>query len=343
MSNGSRETFDPIAPRLGSLALLAAVLSVAACHAESPTQPLPSASSPGPATASAVVTVTPPPSASSAPPVASVAPPPARDTARGGQLFDKWKLPGFKADDAKTKGKADGTGGPKNDGTLLASDGKPLLNTGHDYRLKNLFGWDLRGKSGIYGPDLMKKDFVLGVNLLEGKQTEAELVTLLSGGSAEIPAFAAVLDPAQLADVAAFIIGVRDRTLVHPADVFELAKSSPGNYKLRAGGDGERGKALFTARCAGCHGDDGTTLLFDDAEFSLGTHARQKAYEDWLKILNGQPGTAMGRQLQGDNAQMTRELLDLFAALCDRKAFPKGKAKGKDVPDADPRCGAYLK
>jgi mono/diheme cytochrome c family protein len=321
-------------------------LSAIACRAESPSQPLPSAVSVESSAPTGATTATAVPVASvssSALPTATVAPPPARDTVRGGQLFDKWKVEGFKADDAKTKDKADGTGGPKNDGTLLASNGKPLLNTGHDYRLKNLFGWDLRGKAGIYGPDMMKKDYVLGVNLLEGKQTEAELVSLLSAGTSEIPAFSAVLDPSQLADVAAFIVGVRDRTLVHPADVFDLAKGSPGNYKLRAGGDPARGKALFTSRCAGCHGPDGTKMLFDDSEFSLGTHSRQKAYEDWTKILNGQPGTAMGRQLEGDNKQMTQELLDLFAALCDRKAFPKGSAKGKDVADKDPRCGAYLK
>ena len=42
-----------------------------------------------------------------------------------------------------------------------------------------------------------------------------------------------------------------------------------------------------------------------------------------------------------DVEQFTQALLDLFAAGCDRKRYPKGKSD--DVPDADPRCGAYLK
>ncbi len=319
------------------------VLSLVSCRAESPTQPQPSA------TASAVPTVAATTAPSSVPVVvtaSATAKPieaPVRDNIKGGQDFDKWVAEGFKPDDAKTKGKADGTGGPNKDGTLLSQDGKPVLNDGHDYRLKNLFGWDLRGKAGIYGPDMMNKSYVVDLNLLERKDSEADLAAWLKSGTKNVPAFGSVMSDAQLADMAAFIVGVRDRKLVHPADVFELKKGSPANYVLRPGGNADTGKALYKERCASCHGEDGTTFLFDDKEFSLGTHARQKAYEDWLKILNGQPRTAMGRQLKGDNKQMTQELLDLFAALCDRKAFPKGPAKGKDVPDADPRCGKYLR
>jgi hypothetical protein len=52
----------------------------------------------------------------------------------------------------------------------------------------------------------------------------------------------------------------------------------------------------------------------------------------------------MGRQVRGASAaSMIRELLDLFAALCDRRAFPRGAASGPDVTDGDPRCGAYLR
>ena len=71
----------------------------------------------------------------------------------GGRLFDRWaQKETFVADDKKTPDAADGRGGPFGDGTLPGADGQPLRNTGHDYRLKNVFGWDLRGASGIYGP-----------------------------------------------------------------------------------------------------------------------------------------------------------------------------------------------
>ncbi len=79
-------------------------------------------------------------------------------------------------------------------------------------------------------------------------------------------------------------------------------------------------------------------------EFSLGSRARQKAYEDWFKILSGQPGTPMGRQVRGATAEaMSQELLDVLTALCDRQTYPLGKVKGKGVPDGDPRCGAALR
>src|SRR5690606_15940608 len=103
-------------------------------------------------------------------------------------------------------------------------------------------------------------------------------------------------------------------------------------------------KQLYAKRCAGCHGPGGTKLLLDDGEYSLGSHARQKAYEDWLKILNGQPHTKMKRFLEGaSGVELGQEVLDLLAALCDRAAFPVGDATEPDVAEGDPRCGDYLR
>ncbi len=333
------------------VAPLAVLLAITSCQpAASPTDPLatsaPEATTSVTATAAPEVTTAPTASASAAPAVSAV--PSGPTPGLGGRLFDKFYgdssyKGGFKPDSAKTKGKADGSGGPNGDGTLL-SGGKPMLNdAGHDYRLKNLFGWDLKGKDGIYGPAFMNKPYVVKQNLLSGKATPAELVAMLKKGDAGLPSYAGALDDEALAAIAEFVVATRDRKLVHPDDVFELKKGSPNNYVLKPGGDATRGKALIKERCSACHGDDGTKELFDDGEFSLGSHARQKAYEDWLKISAGQPGSPMGAQLRGSPSEMTKELLDIFAALCDRTAFPLGKAKGKDVPNGDPRCGAYLK
>jgi hypothetical protein len=50
----------------------------------------------------------------------------------------------------------------------------------------------------------------------------------------------------------------------------------------------------------------------------------------------------MTRQItETGGAQQSQAVLDLFAALCDRKAFP-ALENGKDVPDGDVRCGSYL-
>jgi mono/diheme cytochrome c family protein len=326
--------------QLQTAALSALLLSAAigACASGPPPQP----TSPAAAPAVQAPSTTTSPAKPAAPPAAPI-------DALGGRLFDRFVAAGdargFEPDRASTKGVADGRGGPDGHGTLRLGTGAPLLNdAGHDYRMKNLFGWDLRGKHGIYGPAYMDKPYAVSKDLLAGKETREEVAALLAKGDAEIPAFGAVLTPEQLDAIAAFVVGVRDGALPHPDMVFELRKSSPGNYVLRPGGDATRGKALFAERCSGCHGDDGTGVLFDDGAYSLGSHARQKAYEDWLKIMNGQPGTGMKRQLRGATAQeMTGELLDLFAALCDRAAFPAGEATGGDVKDGYPRCGAYLK
>lgn len=273
---------------------------------------------------------------------------PVYDDAHGGRIFDRWTTEThaetFAADSKQTRGVADGRGGPRGDGTLVLTDGRALLNDdGHDYRFKNLFGWDMRGRSGIYGPAHMNKPFVLGEDLLAWAGNIDDVANVLENGDASVPAFGAVLSRPDLEALAAFIVRVRDHTLPQPSDIFTLTSAAQGHYALREGGDRERGRALYASRCAGCHGADGTSHLFDDGELSLGMHARQEAYEDWLKILNGQPGTRMGRQVEGDAQAMATQIVDLFAALCDRAAFPRGAATGEDVPDGDPRCGAYLR
>ncbi|WP_437316545.1 hypothetical protein [Sorangium sp. So ce385] len=217
-------------------------------------------------------------------------------------------------------------------------------DAGHDYRLKNFFGWDLKGREGIYGPSAMAKGYAVSRNLLGGRETQEELVLLFTKGDREIPAYGDVLTPPQIEAMAAFVTGVRDGALPHPDQIFTVKPPAQGHYALLPGGDAARGKAHIKERCTSCHGDDGTKVLFDDGAYSLGSHARQKAYEDWFKILNGQPGSPMERQVRGSTGkEMAQEILDILAALCDRGAFPPGKATAKDVADGDGRCGAYLK
>lgn len=69
----------------------------------------------------------------------------------GGRLFDRWYDEidaDFVPDDSKTP-EVDGRGGPNGNGTVNGADGRPIANTGHDYRLKNLFGWDMRVAPGV--------------------------------------------------------------------------------------------------------------------------------------------------------------------------------------------------
>jgi hypothetical protein len=269
------------------------------------------------------------------------------DTARGGRLFDNWvsekKLQEeFEPDPPKTP-ELDGKGGPNRNGTLSNGFGRALPNTGHDYRLKNLFGWDLRGSQGIYGPSHQKKSFVLAESLLDGPRTEQQIGRWLKSGDENLPAYGSMLDGRDLRDLAAFIAAVRERRLPRPDDIFTLDAATPKNYRLKPGANPGRGAALVAKRCSACHGPNGTNIEIDGTE-SIGSISRTNGYEVWLKIINGHPGSPMKSQLlkgDGDAAARAGVVLDILAALCDRKRFPK--PAGEDVADGDPRCGDYLR
>jgi mono/diheme cytochrome c family protein len=205
-----------------------------------------------------------------------------------------------------------------------------------------LFGWDLRGKNGIYGPDYQNKSFVLAHDLLADTRPVAELRSWLERGAADVPAFGQVLDARDLDELVTFVDRTRKGELARPDAIFRLEKSAPKGFVLNPGGDAERGAKLYADTCANCHGADGTKLPIDETE-SVGTLSRSAGYEIWFKIAHGHPGSSMLRQVNGANgAEQAAKILDLLAALCDRKAFP-GLAASKDVPAGDPRCGAYLR
>lgn len=240
---------------------------------------------------------------------------------RGGRAYDQWR-----ADPAARKA--------------------TLPDAPHQYRLKNLYGWDLRGSAGVYGPKHQAKPYVLARDWLTSTESVDRVAAILRDGdpAAGLPAFGAMVDDVALEAIATFIVDVRDGRLARPDWIWTLSEGTPGNYTLNEGGDPVRGAQLFAERCSDCHGDDGTTILFDDGAFTLGTHSRQKAYEDWMKILNGQPGADMRRQVVSEDGKaQAQEILDVLAALCDRTRFPKGAATAADVGDGDPRCGAYLR
>lgn len=278
-------------------------------------------------------------------PAANVTPRTA-DDARGGRLFDNWrvekKLTAAFVPDASKTAELDGQGGPNGNGTLSSGAGVPLPNTGHDYRLKNLFGWDLRGERGIYGPAFQKKAYVLPHDLLADERSPEQLRAWLTLGDERTPAFGQVLDAADIDDIVAYLVATREGKLARPDHLIRLEASAPKSYVLLPGGDAARGRERYASSCAACHGADGRELPIDETE-SLGTLARSSGYEVWFKMENGQPGTEMGRQVtESSGAEQERAMLDLFAALCDRQRFP-ALAGGEDVPAGDVRCGAYLR
>lgn len=268
------------------------------------------------------------------------------DDARGGRLFDNFRAEKglkeqFEPDSSKTP-ELDGKGGPNGNGTLNDGAGNPLPNTGHDYRLKNLFGWDLRGTEGIYGVEYHNKAFATRWNLLADTRSPEELRTWLEKGAEGIPAYGEILDGNELDDVVAFLVKTRNRQLAHPEEIFQLDPSAPKGYRLLAGADVESGHRRYTLSCADCHGADGTKDAIDDVH-GVGDISRTSAYEIWFKIQHGHPGSTMLRQVnEGSGAANSRAVLEILAALCDRTKYP-ALAGQTDVADGDVRCGEYLK
>jgi hypothetical protein len=270
--------------------------------------------------------------------------------ALGGRLFDMWYDEidtDFVPDNPQTA-VADGNGGPNNDGTLNDVAGLPILNTGHSYRLKNLFGWDMRGDAGIYGHVYQAKVFVLPSGPLSSQQADisrAEWIQRIAGGAGGLPAYSDVLTALQIEALVDYMLAVRDRQLPHPDDLYTLSSDSPKGFILAPGGDAASGHKFYQAQCAECHGDDATEILFDNGEQTLGMHARYYGYAIAMITLVGEPGSDMGPQLDFDMsaAEQTTALLNLLAALCDRTRYPRGNASDPDVPNDDPRCGEYLR
>jgi mono/diheme cytochrome c family protein len=316
-------------------ALLVSLLGIACNPAEASAPPA------TPARANAVAEAAP-----EAVVVPSPAPRGGPDDARGGRLYDDWRAEkglqdSFVPDVSKTRA-LDGKGGPHGNGTLDDGKGRPIANSGHDYRLKNFFGWDLRGAEGIYGKEYLGKAYVLRHDVLADTRSAEELKAWLAKGDEALPAFGQVLDDTDLDDLVAYLVKTRDGLLARPAKIFTLDRRAPNRYVLAPGGDPVRGRDRYAISCADCHGDDGRNMTIDQTQ-SLGTLSRSSAYEVWFKMLNGQPGTDMRRQiLDSKGPEQEQAILDVLAALCDRKLFP-AMAGAKDVRDDDPRCAAYLK
>lgn len=272
------------------------------------------------------------------------------DLAFGGRLFDMWydEIDAeFVPDDAETP-EIDGRGGPNGNGTLNGADGEPIPNTGHDYRLKNLFGWDMRGDAGIYGRDYQAKPWVLPTGPLSPQHAGAsrsQWISRLTNGERGLPAYGNVLSEAEIGVLVDFMLSVRDGRLPHPDDLYALSTDAPYGFIIAPGGDAERGRRFYDAQCGECHGVDATQIIFDNGEQSLGQHARYYGYAVAMITLSGEPGSEMGSQLSPhfSVAQQTSILLDLLAALCDRERYPRGAATDPDVPDGDPRCRDYLR
>jgi mono/diheme cytochrome c family protein len=81
-------------------------------------------------------------------------------------------------------------------------------------------------------------------------------------------------------------------------------------------GDAASGATTYAAKCAGCHGANGTAIIVDGS-YHVGSFIRAKPNEAQHKIKFGQLGSMMGAQ-----GTTLTQMRNLYRALSDPANFP---------------------
>ena len=229
----------------------------------------------------------------------------AADGLNGGQLYDKFW--------------ATETGFNQSDANLSVYSGKADF-----FRCKQCHGWDLLGNNGAYinrGPKTSRPN-VSSVNLLAvaKAKTATELFNLIKNGTNpairraptadlstydpttnstlgdQMPNYGAILTDAQIWDLVKFlkteaidVTSLYDFTLTGTYPTGSIAYANIGKD-----GNATTGDALYTTKCAICHGTDGKNFPLDGTtNVFLGKFMRTKPNETQHKLKFGQLGTAM--------------------------------------------------
>jgi len=186
----------------------------------------------------------------------------------GGRLYDKWWA-------------AIGVDAPSGNQPLWATQSTNTRSGADTWRCKECHGWDYKGMDGVYGSGSHRTGFP-GV-MAAATMNTAEVTAWLTGGKNADHDFSPYLNEAQINMLAAFIQrGVADRSSYIAAD---------GTVN----GDAARGETNYTAVCIRCHGVDGKTINFGDADKPeyVGTVAADNPWEAFHKVSFGQPGQNM--------------------------------------------------
>jgi thiosulfate dehydrogenase len=209
----------------------------------------------------------------------------------GGLLYDKWW-------------DHIGVDVPEGDHPLWATQ-TTNTRTGTDtWRCKECHGWDYFGKDGAYGSGSHLTGFP-GVYDARTKTVD-EIVAALKGATNPDHDFSIYMSDADLANLAAFIQGLRD-----------FRQYVDYSAKAPIGGDAANGKALFDAEqgCQWCHGLDGAKINFGDAEEPefLGTIAVDNPQEFMHKAIYGQPASDPRMFAAIERGWAEKEVVDILA------------------------------
>jgi len=206
----------------------------------------------------------------------------------GGLLYDKWW-------------EALGVEHPEGDQPLWATQTTNERSGADTWRCKECHGWDYKGADGVYGSGSHATGFVgvLGT-------TPGEVMAWLDGSKNPDHDFSAVMEPFALEALVTFINQ-------------EMADIAPYvNADKTVNGDPAHGRDLFNDTCVACHGVDGKTINFGNAEEPeyVGTVASGNPWEFFHKATFGQPGTPMPMgQALGWSQQEIADLLSFAQTL----------------------------
>ncbi len=223
-----------------------------------------------------------------------------------------------------------------------------IMAFGNFFRCKQCHGWDRLGREGGYSdrapktsrPNVADLDLAALVESYDlqqlfaaiktGTATRRDIATDLStydpnGDTTvgdQMPNFSQIFTDGQIWQLVRFLKEEAiDTTQLYDINLDDGFYPNRGRTFSNIGKDGNQanGDAIFAQNCSGCHGVDGTAILVDGGEFTVGAHLRSKPYEDQHKVKFGNPGTIMGAVLADFS---TSDIKDLYKAMADIANYP---------------------
>ena len=206
---------------------------------------------------------------------------------RGGKLYDQW----WKEAEVDE---------PAGDQPLWARQTANTRSGLDTWRCKECHGWDYQGAAGAYGSGSHFTGFA-GVLETAPGVSHAELLGWLDGSANADHDFSAMGQGA-----------LNDLVIFLSEGLIDVAPYIDAETKEPIGGDVSHGEELFSTVCALCHGPDGRTMNFGNAEEPeyVGTVASDNPWEFMHKVRVGQPGTPMPSAI--DSGWSIQDVVDVL-------------------------------
>jgi mono/diheme cytochrome c family protein len=238
---------------------------------------------------------------------------------RGAMLYDKWYA-------------VLGVDAPAGNQPIWSRQTTNTISGPDTWRCVTCHGWDYQGKDGAYRAGSNYTGFP-GLYTAMQTMSVADITAALKGQQDPQHDFSKYLDDASIGDLAGFL----KNNLIDDTEYID-----PVALKVK-GGDAAKGKELFDAQCATCHGADGKKIVMSLAgrDAFLGTIADVDPWRFLHKTRFGTPGTQMviGYDLNW-TAQEGRDVL-LYAQTLPsglEAQTPAPSLKGQE-PSSQPPAG----